>query len=139
MKRGSAEPKLAEALRQRGPLAALDPVAAAKLVALGTLVELAPGEMLIREGDAPSAEVFLLVEGALVVQSGSGTLARLSRPGDVVGEVAVLLSAKRTASVVADGAVKVLAIPTPVLKMPEFSAVAAGISSAMLRDDWIQY
>ena len=143
MKRTEIDPGLAarlvELLSKRGPLMGLPDDIATRLVSLGQLVELAPDEALMREDDAATPEVYLLLDGALHVRSKSGTLARLSRPGDVVGEVAVLLSSKRTADVVADGAVRVLAIPSKVLTMPEYAQVAEGVSGAMIRDDWIQY
>lgn len=131
--------RLAESLRHHGPLAGVDADTTTGFIRRGALLALDPGEALIREDDDASGEVYLLVEGALTVKSQSGTLARLTRPGDVVGEVAVLLSSKRTADVIADGAVQVLAIPSKVLAMPEYAQVADGVSGAMIRDDWAQY
>jgi CRP-like cAMP-binding protein len=131
--------ELAEALCQRGPLAGLNADLAAAFIRLSALIELEPGEALIREDDEAAAEIYLLVKGALLVQSKSATVARLNRPGDVVGEVAVLLSSRRTADVIADSAVRALAIPAKVLTMPEYADVASGVSGAMIRDDWIQY
>ena len=143
MKRTEIDPalasRLAETLRQNGPLSGLAADAAASLITLGTLVELEPGEALIREDEEAAREIYLLVEGALAVKSKSGMVARLNRPGDVVGEVAVLLSSKRTADVIADSAVRALAIPEKVLEMPEYAEVASAVGGAMLRDDWIQY
>ena len=130
---------LAARLGQHGPLARLGAANAASLLRLGELVALDPGEILIHEEEEARPEIYLLVEGALVVRSRTGTMARLSRPGDVVGEVAVLLSSRRTADVVADAAVRVVAIPARVLKMPEYAEAAANINGAMLRDDWVQY
>ena len=130
---------LVERLRQRGPLSGLPADAAASLVRLSALIELASGEALIREDEDAVPEVYVLVEGALAVRSKSGMTARLERPGDVVGEVAVLLSSKRTADVIADSAVRVMSIPAKVLSMPEYAEAAAGVSGAMIRDDWIQY
>ena len=142
MKRTDIDPalagRLAETLRQRGPLAGLAVEAVASVVRLGALVELAPGEALIREGEV-AAEVYLLLEGALVVQSQGGTVARLDHPGDVVGEAAVLLSSKRTADVIAETAVRAIEIPSKLLALPEFAEVAISIRTAMLRDDWVQY
>jgi CRP-like cAMP-binding protein len=131
--------RLADTLRERGPLAGLEVQTVAKAVGLGALIELAPGEALIREGEAAAPEIYLLVEGALVVQSQSGTLARLNRPGDVVGEAAVLLSSKRTADVIAESAVRVVALPAKLLALPEYAAVATSIRGSMLRDDWVNY
>jgi CRP-like cAMP-binding protein len=143
MKRKDIDPelagRLAETLRQHGPLAGLDADAAVSLIRLGTLVELEPGEVLIREDEEAAPEIYLLVEGALVVKSTSGTVARLNRPGDVVGEVAVLLSSRRTADVIADSAVRALAISAKTLELPEYAEVASAVGGAMLRDDWIKY
>jgi CRP-like cAMP-binding protein len=131
--------RLAETLRQRGPLADLSAESAAEFLRHGALLELAPGEALIREDEAATAEIYLLVEGTLLVRAKSGTLARLNHPGDVVGETAVLLSTKRTADVIAETAVRVVAIPSKVLGMPEYAQVEAGVSGAMIRDDWVKY
>src|SRR5947208_740779 len=120
--------RLAETLSQHGPLAGLDAGTAAGFIRLGVLVELEPGEALIREDEDAAPEVYLLVEGALVVKSKSGMVARLNRPGDVVGEVAVLLASRRTADVVTDSAVRALAISAKVLTMPEYAEVASGVS-----------
>ena len=130
--------QLAGALRTSGPLAGLAAEVLVKALAQGTLVELDSGEALMREGDA-AAELYVLVDGALVVQSQSGVLARFIRPGAVVGEAAVLLSSKRTADVIAESAARVVAIPAKLLALPEFTEVAAGIRGTMLRDDWVQY
>lgn len=130
---------LAARLGQHGPFAGLGAASAASLLRLGELVALDPGETLIHEEEEAKPEVYVLVEGALVVRSKTGTMARLDRPGDVVGEVAVLLSSRRTADVVADAAVRVVAIPAKALKMPEYAQAAANINGAMLRDDWVQY
>jgi CRP-like cAMP-binding protein len=131
--------ELADALSERGPLAGVAASTAARFLRMGALLELEPGETLIREDETAAPEVYLLVEGALVVRAKSGTLARLEQPGDVVGEVAVLLSSKRTADVIAESAVSVVAIPSEVLAMPEHKEIEAGVSAAMIRDDWIKY
>ena len=131
--------RTAEALRQRGALGGLDAPLVARLIRLGDLIDLAKGEPLVREGEAATPEIYLLVEGALLVQSKGAFIARLDRPGDVIGEVAVLLSSVRTADVIAESAVRVVAIPSAVLSQPEFADVAAGVRGAMLRDDWVQY
>lgn len=130
---------LADALRGRDTFAALTPPVLAALLESAALLELAPGEALIRESDAVAPEVYLLIDGALAVQSQGRPIARLDKPGDVVGETAVLMQSKRTADVIADSAVRALAIPAAVLARPEFAELAAGLRQAMLRDDWIQY
>jgi CRP-like cAMP-binding protein len=111
----------------------------AKLVHLGARLELHAGEALIREGEPATAEIYLLVEGTLVVQSKAGFIARLDRPGAVVGEVAVLLSSARTADVLAESAARLVAIPSGILSQPEFAEVATAVRASMLRDDWVKY
>ncbi len=67
--------------------------------------EVAEGTVLIRRND-PSADVFVLESGRLVVQvdtaDGSTMRLRTIRPGVVVGEVAMYSGAPRTADVVAE-------------------------------------
>jgi CRP-like cAMP-binding protein len=66
--------------------------------------EFAPGEKLMSEGDFGHC-AFLIDEGSAEV-SIDGTSVRQVGPGQVVGEVAVLASGRRTASVVAISAVR---------------------------------
>jgi len=131
--------RLAATLRGRDAFSGIDAPLVANLVRLGAVLDLAKGEALIREGESSAAEIYLLIEGTLVVQSKTGFIARLDRPGDVVGEVAVLLSSKRTADVVAETAVRVIAVPSKIISLPDFTEVAEGIRRMMLRDDWVQY
>jgi SulP family sulfate permease len=67
-------------------------------------LELAPGEVLIRQGDPPD-DVYLLGSGELTVEleseSGQRIRLRTVAPGSVVGEVAVYAGLARTATVVA--------------------------------------
>ena len=130
---------LSARLCERGPLAGLAREVVAAVVRAGAIVELAAGEMLIREGEPATPEVFLLLDGALVVQSKAGFIARLDELGAVVGEAAVVLGSKRTADVVAETEVNALVVSSQVLVQPEFADVAAGIRGAMLRDDWVKY
>jgi len=132
------EGQLAALLCERGPLAGIAPEILENFVRLGALLELAAGEALVREGDV-AAEFYLLLEGALAVRSQGATLVRIDGQGSVVGEAAALLSQKRTADVVAEGAVRAIAVPGGVLARPEFADIAAGIRSASLRDDWVKY
>jgi CRP-like cAMP-binding protein len=135
----AAYQQLGERLSVRGPLAGISPDVIAGVARAGALLELAAGEFLVREGEPATPEVYLLLDGVLVVKSKGQPIARLDQPGAVVGEVAVVLSSKRTADVIAEGAVRALAVPVAVLAQPEFADVAAGIRGAMLRDDWVQY
>ena len=138
-----ADPALVERLSarlcERGSLAGIAPAVVAELVRCSALLELDAGELLVREGELAAPEVYLLVEGLLGVTSKGNRIATLERPGDVIGEVAVVLSARRVADVTAESAVQAIAVPVDVLGQAEFADVAAGIRGAMLRDDWIQY
>ena len=131
--------RLVGTLLARDAFSAIEPALLAKLVRHGALVELDKGEALIRETDAGAPEFYLLVEGALVVQSAGAFIARLDKPGDVAGEMAVLMSSKRSADVVAESAVRAIAIPAKALAQPEFAAVAEALRGVMLRDDWMKY
>jgi len=131
--------RLADTLRQRGALGGLAAPLVARLIRLGSLITLEKGEALVREGEPATPEIYLLVEGELVVQSKGAFIARLDRPGDVIGEAAVVLSSVRTADVIAESVVRAVAIPSGVIAMEEFADVAAGVRAAMLRDDWVQY
>lgn len=131
--------RLSASLSANGPLMGVAPDVIAGVVRSGAMLELAAGEFLVREGEPATPEIYLLTEGTLSVQSKGVSIARLDRPGAVIGEVAVVLSSRRTADVVAESAVRALAIPLAVLSRREYADVAAGIRSAMLRDDWVQY
>src|SRR5262245_49249273 len=131
--------RLSAQLCERGSFAGIAVPVMARVVRAGAMLELDQGELLVREGDAPTPEVFVLIEGTLAVQSKGRLIARLDQPGAVIGEVAVVLSARRTADVVAESAVRALAVPVHLLAEPEFVDVAAGVRGAMLRDDWVKY
>ena len=69
-------------------------------------VEFAEGDALMTEGDLGHC-LFVVESGAAVVTSGDERLGDVG-PGDVVGEIAVLSSGRRTASVVATTPVRAL-------------------------------
>ena len=70
--------------------------------------EFAAGETLMAEGDFGHC-LFLLEDGSAEVLAHGAKVADVG-PGDVVGEVAVLRSGRRTASVVATSPVRVIAL-----------------------------
>jgi CRP/FNR family transcriptional regulator, cyclic AMP receptor protein len=61
-------------------------------------VAFAPGEVVVREGGADGA-LWVLVSGALRVTKGGVVVNTVSRPGALIGEVAVLLDAPHGATV----------------------------------------
>jgi CRP-like cAMP-binding protein len=69
--------------------------------------EFAPGETLVSQGDFGHC-LYLIEEGAADV-SIKGTKVRTIGPGDIVGEIAVLASGRRTASVVATSPMRTIA------------------------------
>jgi SulP family sulfate permease len=94
--------------------------------------ELAQGEVLISQGDAPR-DVFVLASGRLQVETetAAGTRMRLGtiRPGVVVGEVAMYTGVPRTADVVAETPAVVLRLGAEQLERieAEHPALAADV------------
>ena len=62
--------------------------------------EVAPGEVLVREGEHSGA-LFVLERGALTVARAGITIAVISAPGSLVGEIAVLVGGDHSATVTA--------------------------------------
>lgn len=90
-----------------------------ELEAVGRLADetrLRTGTVLTREG-SPGHECFVLLEGEADVRIGRKVVAHLG-PGEIVGEMALLSSEPRTATVVATKPVRVL-----VMTRPNFTAV----------------
>lgn len=77
-----------------------------------TLVE--KGAVLITAG-APSSEAFVITAGTAEVKRKGGRPATLG-PGDVVGELGLLLDRPRNATVVATSSLEVLALSRPDLR-----------------------
>jgi CRP-like cAMP-binding protein len=70
-------------------------------------VDFAAGQELVAEGDLGHC-LFVIVSGAAIVTSGGENRGEVG-PGDVVGEIAVLSSGRRTTTVVATTPVRALA------------------------------
>jgi predicted RND superfamily exporter protein len=86
------------------------------VVLLGTLKNFAPGQSIVRRGEA-GREMYLLITGRadVLAEDGRSVLATLAR-GDVFGEMALLRSAMRVADVVAREPVEALVIDEAFLK-----------------------
>ncbi|MDH3686274.1 MAG: serine/threonine-protein kinase [Myxococcales bacterium] len=120
--RGAAPPAAGEPVSQaeleRTLGRVLDPLTAAILEdpGLRSSLRLYPsGEALCLEGEH-SYQAFLLIEGAVLVERGGEVVARVSREGELLGEVAALTGRERTASLYADGSVWACALDAPALE-----------------------
>jgi hypothetical protein len=69
----------------------------------GRIVRLAPGELLCAEGEQ-SDNAFLLLRGAILIERRGRVLRRVSREGEILGELEALTGRTRGASLSADGA-----------------------------------
>ncbi|MGK5091320.1 diguanylate cyclase [Deltaproteobacteria bacterium TL4] len=89
-----------------------------------TLVYLAENEYLLREGETDFQEMYILVEGSLAVMSRSKFILRLEMPGDVVGEMAVIDPAPRSADVIAEKDCQLIAFSAEMFQVDEEALVA---------------
>jgi signal transduction histidine kinase len=110
------------------------------LAGLGEVVDLEPGELLIREGDLAHA-LYVVLEGELEVTKRSGAadivLAQVG-PGSLQGEIAALEGGRRLASVRAIDAAEVLRIPIETIREllsagPDLSLAIIGTAVSRLR------
>lgn len=100
--KATQNPMLADRLASVGLFQGLDDASRGALAAELSLVDLTPGEILFRQGEAADS-VFVVLDGRLEVHMGQEgereqLLAEL-RAGDVVGEVALVAGGKRSATV----------------------------------------
>ncbi len=116
-------------LLQAIPLFAPLPGLALERIAFGMEpVEFAPGETIIREGDAGD-RVYVIAEGRVDVTTGGLFVASLG-PGDIFGEIALLREVPRTATVTAREPLRAFALERPVF----LDAVAGNPDTALLAD-----
>jgi CRP-like cAMP-binding protein len=76
---------------------------------VGDLVKVAAGQVLCKEGDR-GGEMMLLIAGAAEVTKNGQSIRQLGR-GDVFGEMSMIDSAPRSATVTASAATSLLAFP----------------------------
>ena len=92
------------------------------------LAHYAPGDTVVREGDAAGG-LWVLVSGALEIRKGTILVASVNKPGALIGEVSLLLKSAYSATVVAtepttmryaaDGAAVLTSHPEIILRMAE--------------------
>ena len=109
---------VAERLRATPLFGGLSDETLARLIEMGEIVDVAPGEPLISEGDVADA-LFVILEGEFDVTKRSGRseipLARVG-PGALQGEIAALEGGRRLASVRALTAGEALRIPVGAIR-----------------------
>ena len=109
---------IAERMRSTPLFGGLDDEQLGRLVEMGEIVDLAPGDRLIGEGEVADA-LFVILEGELDVTKRSGTteipLARVG-PGALQGEIAALEGGRRLASVHAVTDAEALRIPVGAIR-----------------------
>ena len=71
-------------------------------------VDVPDGKVLTREG-ARGGEFFIVLEGSVRIERGGKELNRLG-PGDFLGEIALIDQGPRTATAIADGAVRLMVL-----------------------------
>ncbi|MDQ2690213.1 MAG: ATP-binding protein [Chloroflexota bacterium] len=110
--------QITERLRDTPLFGGLEDQHLERLVEQAQIVDLAPGELLIREGDTADA-LYVVLDGQLEVTKQAGTseipLAQVG-PGALQGEIAALEGGRRLASVRALGEAEVLKIPIDAMR-----------------------
>ena len=104
--------RAADLLRTPGALLNLAPAEAAAVVAQMRLVHAGPGVTLFREGDAHRLDhLLLLLDGEVSVDTGPGAVAiSVVGPGAVLGEMALLDGAPRSANCVTASPIQAAAL-----------------------------
>jgi signal transduction histidine kinase len=120
-------------LRETPLFAGVDDEPLRRLVARGEIVDLEPGEVLIRQGDTADA-LFVVLDGELEVtrQSGESRIpVAVVGPGALQGEIAALEGGQRLATVAATRTAEVLRIPVEALR--ELLATGPDVALAVVR------
>ena len=127
----------AERLRSVPVFAALSDLDRARLARWATEIDVAEGEELAREGKI-AYEFFVVEEGTAAVTQNGERIAEL-RPGDHFGEIGLLETGRRTATVTATSPMKLLAIYGPPFRqlereLPELARqIRASVSERLAR------
>lgn len=101
-----------------------------QLVDMAEPVSLRAGEILIRQGDAGDS-AYVVIQGEFEIQKQTGqSLIKIDvrNPGDVVGEMALLSSAPRNATVIAKADCEVLRIPAQAFEQLLTSSTTAAMA-----------
>ena len=124
---------IVERLRDTPLFGGLDEAQLHRLVEMGEILDLAPGGILIREGDEADA-LYVVLAGEMDVTKRAGRseipVARVG-PGALQGEIAALEGGRRLASVTAIGQAEVLRIPVSAVR--ELLGAGPDVALAVIR------
>ncbi len=95
-------------------------------------IELAAGDVLVREGEA-SHDLYVLVAGRLMVRKGDEDFIVIDAPGACVGEMGVLLGRSPTATVVATEPSRLRVIHDAPTALDESPAVLHAVATLLAR------
>ncbi|MEE4144302.1 MAG: diguanylate cyclase [Halieaceae bacterium] len=121
-------PQLAELARIVGSsryFNRLSPDILTTILRQGNLLTVEKDQYLIREGDESPPEMYVLVEGSLAIVSNGKFILRLDSPGDVVGEMAVIQSAPRSADVITESVCRLVGFPAELFMIDGHSSQAS--------------
>jgi signal transduction histidine kinase len=124
---------IVQRLRDTPLFGGLEDAQLVRLVDTGEILDLEPGDKLIREGDQADA-LYVVLSGELDVTKRSGQseipVARVG-PGSLQGEIAALEGGRRLASVTAIGSAEVLNIPVSAIR--ELLGAGPDVALAVIR------
>jgi CRP/FNR family cyclic AMP-dependent transcriptional regulator len=95
-------------------------------------VELAPGEVILTEGEK-TGHLYVMSEGAIEVFRDDVTIALVTEPGSIFGEMSLLLDIPHTASVRAVGPAKVRVIDNAMEYLAAHPAMMVPIAQLLAR------
>ncbi len=103
----------------------LAPQILANVLRQGSLITLQKDHYLIREGSVEPPELYILVEGSLAIVCNDKFILRQDLPGDVVGEMAVIQCAPRSADVLAETDCRLIVFPAELFNVDGYSDQAS--------------
>jgi len=118
VKRQATSPDLERLARHLPAFASVPPQTLQALLPSLSVLEVPPGDILLRQGDTDSVAFFVL-QGRVVVEreeSGRCRVTRRAGPGDQFGEVSALHGTPRVASAIAEEPTQVLRVPSEALR-----------------------
>ncbi len=121
---------LIQILKGTADFAQVDEGSLGELVGAGSVVEPAVGEDIVRQGEV-GQRLWILIEGDLEVLVDGEPVNRVSRPGELVGQISAVSVVPATATVRVAGPTRCLAVPSPSLH--RLFGLCPGLAEALLR------